>query len=175
VKARAKENKGRSILEIITRLIFAFFLITTHVGCNNDEDNPHTTAEPENRASRVVIESPSGTRVSFKVEVARTPGERERGLMFRQSLPENHGMLFIMPREEVQYFWMKNTLIPLDIIFIDSNMRIVGIIENTEPLSTKTLTIGKPSKYVLEINAGLAKKYLLSEGSRITFENVEVK
>lgn len=106
----------------------------------------------------------------FEVEIADNPKERAEGLMFREELGDNQGMLFIFPQESNHSFWMKNTYISLDIIFADKDKKIVGIIENTEPESTKSLTIGRPSQYILEIEGGGAKKYGIEIGDKLEFK-----
>lgn len=107
--------------------------------------------------------------IKVTVEVADTPSSQEQGLMYRKSLPENAGMLFLMPNEEVQTFWMKNTIVPLDIIFIFSDWKIAGYAENTKPYSEENISIGKPTKYVLEVNAGFCKKHDIQPGDKIIY------
>lgn len=111
------------------------------------------------RPSLKIIDHQAKIKTSFKVEIADNQEERSKGLMFRKDLPLNEGMIFVFPKEEEHFFWMKNTLIPLDIIFIDRDGEIVGLIENASPGEEKLLTVGRDSLYVLEINAGLVKKY----------------
>lgn len=106
----------------------------------------------------------------FEVEVADDPAERAKGLMFREQLDENVGMLFVFPREDNHSFWMKKTYVPLDIIFADQNKKIVGIIENTRPESTQSLTIGQPSKYILEINGGRTEEIGITAGDKLKFK-----
>lgn len=89
--------------------------------------------------------------VSYKVELASTPGERQQGLMYRASLPEDEGLFFVMPEERIQKFWMKNVSFPIDIIFIDKNFKVVGV-KRGEPFSEEELSVETPSSYVLEIN-----------------------
>jgi uncharacterized protein len=100
----------------------------------------------------------------FNCEIADTAEKRAKGLMFRKDLPENQGMLFIFSGEKKRSFWMMNTYIPLDIIFADKDYKVIGIIENAKPKSVKPLSVDKPSKYVVEINAGLVKKYGIKLG-----------
>ena len=92
----------------------------------------------------------------FEVEVVRSQKERSKGLMYRKELPLNSGMLFIFDKEENHSFWMKNTLIPLDIIWINKNKEIVHIYKDAQPNSEESINPGKDSLYVLEINAGEA-------------------
>lgn len=98
---------------------------------------------------------------TFDVEIADNPAERAKGLMFKKELKENSGMLFIFPISDKHSFWMKNTLIPLDIIWIDKDQEIVYIHENAQPCRDicNSITPDKDAKYVLEINAGLTKEY----------------
>lgn len=102
---------------------------------------------------------------SFSVEIARTQEEKARGLMFRESMAENHGMLFVFDDFALRSFWMKNTLIPLDMIFIDENMTVVDV-KTAEPCKENPCsTYSAQAKYVFEINAGLAEKYGIRKGS----------
>ncbi len=100
------------------------------------------------------------------LELAVTKAQQERGLMYRDTLPENRGMLFIFDRADTQYFWMKNTLIPLAIAFLDSN----GVVLNIEagvPLSEKTIKSRGKSTYVIETNAGYFKNHHIKMGDTL--------
>ncbi|HDP74256.1 MAG TPA: DUF192 domain-containing protein [Candidatus Woesearchaeota archaeon] len=108
----------------------------------------------------------------FRVELALTPEERARGLMYRESLDENKGMLFIFENKGEITFWMKNTLIPLDIIWLDESQNVVYIIENAQPCisdSCETYTSPHEALYVLELNAGKAREIGLRVGDRVDF------
>jgi uncharacterized protein len=120
---------------------------------------------------KVQIETAKG-EVSFQVEVAATPEKREVGLMYRRELPADHGMLFIFPAERVNSFWMKNTPIPLDMIFIGRERKIVGIVHETVPFSLDGRSVSVPSQYVLEINGGLSRRYGFKAGDVVKFDNV---
>ncbi|MFC1753782.1 DUF192 domain-containing protein [Thermoproteota archaeon] len=91
------------------------------------------------------------------VEIADTEKTRTKGLMYRKKLADNNGMLFIYPQQDIYPFWMKNTYIPLDIIWINSDFKVVFIKYNAQPLSETPIIPGEFSKYILEINAGKAK------------------
>ena len=121
---------------------------------------------------RVIVETAAGARHPVDVELARTDPERHQGLMDRPSLPENAGMLFIFDAPAVQSFWMKNTLIPLDMVFIDDQGTIVGIVESAEPRTLAPRSVGKASRYVLEVNGGWSKARGVRAGDRARFENV---
>lgn len=102
----------------------------------------------------------------FKVRIADTQEKRAQGLMFVKEMPEYEGMFFIFEKEEIHPFWMKNTLIPLDIIWLDENQNIVFIKKNVLPCKEdpcEVINPGKPARYVLEINAGLVDKLNLEE------------
>ena len=109
----------------------------------------------------------------FKVETAKTYKERSKGLMYREKLSHNTGMLFIFPKEDFINMWMKNTLISLDIIFISKNKIIVDIKKNTKKLSNSIITSNIKSKYVLEINSGLIDKLKINIGDQLYFEENE--
>jgi uncharacterized membrane protein (UPF0127 family) len=123
-----------------------------------------TPAEP--KLERVSVDTAKGAQV-FMVEVVREEKERNRGLMFRESMAKDRGMLFDYdPPQEIS-FWMKNTFIPLDIIFIDVEGKIISIAEKTTPLSLTPLPSGGEARGVLEINGGLSEKLGIKVGDRV--------
>lgn len=103
------------------------------------------------------------------VELAENRDEILQGLMYRRSMDDSKGMLFIFEQEEPQSFWMKNTVIPLDIIYVNSKMEIVKIFKNTVPFSEKSLPSEKPATYVVEVIGGYTDKYGIREGDLISF------
>ncbi len=123
-------------------------------------------------SARVLVETAAGPRHPVDVEVARTPAELQRGLMFRRELAAGAGMLFVFPESDDHSFWMKNTLIPLDMIFISEDGRIAGIVERAEPLTETPRTVGRPSRYVLEVNGGWAAANGVKPGDGVRFEGV---
>ncbi len=122
--------------------------------------------------ARVVVETSSGARHAVRVELARTDAERARGLMWRERLDPDAGMLFLFEETAPHGFWMKNTLIPLDMIFIADDGRIVGIVESAAPQTTTLRETGAPSRYVLEVNGGWTAARGVRAGDRVRFENV---
>lgn len=112
--------------------------------------------------------------VSVKAEIADTFAKQTRGLMFRENLPENRGMLFVFKNEARHGIWMMNMSFPIDIIWLDSQKEVVHIVENAKPCETVTLC--KPyfppgnAKYVLEVNAGFVAKHGIELGSKADFE-----
>lgn len=109
---------------------------------------------------------------NIQAEVAQTPDERATGLMFRRTMPANDGMLFAFEEAGTQCFWMKNTLLPLDMIFIGGDRRIVGVVSNAEPLTLTARGVEEPSQYVLEIGGGLAARLGIQAGQPIDLVGV---
>ena len=112
------------------------------------------------------VETAQGVR-SFNVELALSREEQRQGLMHRRHLDEDAGMLFIFPATQRLGFWMRNTLIPLDMLFIDDRGRIFHIHENAEPLSEVPIVAPQPGRAVLEIGGGLSRKLGIDVGDRV--------
>lgn len=124
---------------------------------------------------RVVIATREGKEVAVRVEVADTPAKREMGLQYRNELGDDQGMLFLFPREEVQAFWMKNTPISLDLIFISAQRKVVGIVRRAVPFSLATLSVPSPSQFVLEIKGGLSQRHGIKIGDGVRFQNISLE
>lgn len=106
----------------------------------------------------------------FTVELAETQEQQSLGLMFRDSLPDDHGMLFLFPVEARRSFWMRNTRIPLDILYFNTRLELVSVAADAQPCRTRscpTYPSGKPARYVLELNAGKAEALGVSPGDRM--------
>lgn len=114
----------------------------------------------------LVIETPEGPR-HFTVELADTPEARAKGLMFRRSMPPDHGMLFDFEVEQPVAFWMKNTPLPLDMLFIDAKGVIARIEAGATPYSETPIPSGRPVRAVLELNAGTAARLGIAPGARV--------
>jgi uncharacterized membrane protein (UPF0127 family) len=138
-----------------SRLLAAFILVSTAFA-------PAMAAELQ----PLEVSSKNGVHV-FGVEMAKTDAERAKGLMFRRELPDGVGMLFDFDRDQEVSMWMQNTYIPLDMIFIRADGRIHRIAENTEPMSTRTVSSGGPVRAVLEVSGGTAKKLGIAPGDRV--------
>lgn len=121
----------------------------------------------------LTIETATGTH-EFRVELALTPPERARGLMNRESMEDDHGMLFRFDMVRPVTMWMKNTLIPLDMIFIRENGTVAGFHENAEPLSEDVIASPEPVLYVLELNGGNASKIGLAIDDRVNHPVIDV-
>jgi uncharacterized membrane protein (UPF0127 family) len=94
--------------------------------------------------------------------------------MYRTDLTENQGMLFLFSASADHTFWMKNTPLSLDLIFIDSDLRIVGIVERAKPFSTEPLSVAVPSRFVLEVRGGFCQRNGITAGTAVRFENVSL-
>ena len=123
---------------------------------------PAAPGELEN----VTLVTASGEHV-FKVEVMRTDEQRARGLMFRKHLPADRGMLFDFKAEQRVSMWIRNTYIPLDMVFIARDGTVVNVAQDTEPLSERTIPSAGPALAVLEVNAGVARRIGLKAGDRV--------
>ncbi len=124
------------------------------------------------KAPSACIEKKDGTRVCVSIETARTPAQRQLGLMYRRELDPDSGMLFFFDHEQKQSFTMRNTYIPLDMIFISGSLRIAGIVENTKPLTAGPYGVAAPSQYVLEVNAGFCRSRGIAVGNRVLWEDL---
>jgi uncharacterized membrane protein (UPF0127 family) len=120
---------------------------------------------------RAVLES-GGKSLVVQVELADTPAKRERGLMFRKELADGHGMLFLFDEEAEHTFWMKDTLIPLDLIFVDGAGRVTGIVARARPLTLEPRSGGGMSRVVLEVPGGWAAANGVKVGDRMRIEGI---
>lgn len=145
-------------------------------GCPSGATAPQTKAvdvtsehyvAPPLPTGRVFFQDAYGTRRVVEVEIAHTHESRTRGLMWRRELKPGHGMLFLFDHDEDHSFWMRNTLIPLDMVFLAADGMVVGIIENTVPLSLESRSVGRMSRNVLEVPGGWASGAGLRTGSRV--------
>ncbi|WP_179345552.1 DUF192 domain-containing protein [Winogradskyella ursingii] len=110
---------------------------------------------------------------TLDIEIADNEYETQTGLMYRTSMEQNQGMLFIFPDEQLRSFYMKNTKIPLDIIYIDEDKTIVSFQKNAQPMDESSLPSNVPAKYVLEINAGLADVWGFEVGDKIASNSID--
>lgn len=145
------------------------------VGCQsrNSQLSQSSSATPVPASSATVV-TPKGQ--SIFIEVASNPETRERGLMFRDSLAADHGMLFIFPQQGVYPFWMKNTLVPLDMLWLNDQKKIVHIAEHVPPCTQdpcSNYSPGAMALYVLELKSGVASELQLKEGDTLTFRGTE--
>jgi uncharacterized membrane protein (UPF0127 family) len=148
-------------LTIVTPLVIAM------TSCTHGSNSKPAVAE-----TAVVVLKPGGRTVRVTVELARTPDKQQRGLMYRKQLAARQGMLFIYDEEAQHPFWMKNTYIPLDMIFIGRDRRVVGVVHDAEPMTETSREVDAPSLYILEVNAGFAAKNGIKKGTLVEFEGL---
>ncbi|MFM8860696.1 MAG: DUF192 domain-containing protein [Methylocystis sp.] len=123
-------------------------------------------AQSHDLSDRMLVTTATGKH-TFTLEIAKTNEERAKGLMFRKSMPQDHGMLFIFHDARPISMWMKNTLISLDMIFVSGEGMVTSIIQHTTPLSEEIITSDQPAQAVIEVNAGVAQKIGLAPGDKI--------
>lgn len=126
-------------------------------------------------APAIVLSPPGGAPMRIAVEVAHTDHQREQGLMYREALAPDAGMIFLFASDDEHTFWMKNTLIPLDMVFISSDLTVAGVVANAEPLTRTGRTIGTPSRHVLELAGGYAASHGIGRGTKVRFENIDLQ
>lgn len=172
-------NKQK-IVKITCFLLYVFLFISP--ACNKNTDNLKNNSRQDSTKPQQVknIQFVKQGEVYFQdkkkklvkqidVEIAETDEKRHRGLMFREKMDSSQGMLFIFPNEDEQAFYMKNTILSLDIIFINAKKQIVKIYKHAIPFDTTDLPSKKPILYVVEVIAGFTDKYNIKEGDYIDF------
>ena len=142
------------------RLFLAFAAALALVACRPSE------------GPTVVLRNRAGSEVPVHVEIADTAESRSVGLMYRKELPPDHGMVFLFEEGSDHSFWMKNTPLPLDMIFISKDGRVVGIQADTVPFSLDPRHVGVPSRVVLEVPAGFAAAHGLAAGDVVTYRGI---
>lgn len=150
------------------------------LACSNstkrDDAKIVTANEPASRpppnAPKVYLSTDQGD-AAVTVEVVSTEAKIERGLMYREHLPPDEGMLFMLGIEKEWTFWMRNTLIPLDMIFIRKDMTVAGIVQNAEPKTDTLRRVDEPTSYVLEVNGGWTAAHHVVAGAKVRYENIK--
>jgi len=154
----------------ISFIIFSIiFLIVTVFSCEKVAKK-NKIQSTEKLGKVVFYDSLKVKNLEIIVEIVEDEYHRFKGLMFRENLPVNQGMFFIFKNEAARYFWMKNTTLSLDIIYLDASLNIVTIHRNTTPLTEKLYPSGKPSMYVIEVRAGFTDRYNVNPGHSVSFE-----
>lgn len=177
-KSQKRKNLFMQIGAAIVVLAFAAYFILPNLLSPKKETT--NTALDQAMTNRTVYSFSKQGELTFNdekgnfitnidIEIADTPEKRETGLMFRDKMEQNQGMLFIFSTEEKQAFWMHNTVLPLDIIYVNSKMEIVHIAKNAKPYDDSSLPSVKPAQYVVEVNAGYCDKTGIKEGDKIVW------
>ena len=139
--------------------------------CTSDAPEPSSSAEPSftKDGTLTFLRPDSSVITTIDIEIADTDAKRTTGLMRRRSMGYNRGMLFIFDTVEPGTMWMKNTPLPLDIVFVDANRRVINIAERTTTFSLDPIEPDAPRKYVVEVRAGFANRHNLTDSTRITW------
>lgn len=154
------------------RYIFLGFAAGIIISCADDAKNS-SIETPEisfQKEGDLYLLKAGDTLKKISIEFAETDYEQQTGLMYRKSLEENQGMLFLYPSEAMRSFYMKNTYIPLDIIFYNKDSTVVSFQENAKPLDETSLPSEAPAQFILELNAGKVKQWNIEAGDKITFK-----
>jgi len=150
--------------------LFSLCLLTLQ-SCKKEKkhESISTKIEFKHEGNLSLLDSSNTIIKEIQIEIADNDFEHQTGLMYRKKIDTDKGMLFVFEKSEIKSFYMKNTYIPLDIIYIDANKTIINIIQNAEPLNKTSLYSDAPAMYVLEINAGLSEKWSIKKGDKISF------
>lgn len=151
------------------RQFLVFFCIIIFVSCKDDKKVIKQTEVTFKKEGELSIIKSDSTKIQLDIEIADTEYDTQTGLMYRNSMTNNQAMLFVFENEQPRSFYMKNTRIPLDIIFIGENKKIVSFQKNAQPFNETSLPSNAPAKYVLEVNAGLADTWHLEVGNTINY------
>jgi hypothetical protein len=169
----AKENKSKNkfklnALKVVTIIVLiaaaAFFIVNNFIN-NNEPEVKYYTFKKEGELT--FTDSLGNAKIKIDLEIADNEYERQLGLMNRKSMEENQGMLFIFQYERMQSFWMRNTLIPLDMMFVNKDNKIITIHKNTKTLSAQSYPSTGPAIYVVEVIGGFTDKYKIVVGDKI--------
>lgn len=155
------------------RISFYLFIISLlFISCNDKENNTVLDADEISftKEGNLDIHKTDSTQVSLEIEFAETEYETATGLMYRDSMREDRGMLFIFGAEQVHSFYMKNTEFSLDIIYINKDQKIASIVKNAKPFAEDGLSSEIPVQYVLEVNGGMSDKWNVKEGDSISWQ-----
>lgn len=144
------------------------WVVMASAGCPRGD----ATSMQAPKVPTVTLVPAGGTPVKVRVEVARTTEQRTRGLMFRERLDADAGMVFLFDSDDDHTFWMMNTPLPLDMIFITRDLVVAGVVENAVPFTTTSRSCGQQSRFVLEVNAGFAARHGVGPGTRVEFDGV---
>jgi uncharacterized membrane protein (UPF0127 family) len=169
-----KTNKGQFFLSILGISLLIFFYI---YGCKTEEHRkicktsflftPSSEPQFTKEGELTFFSKNNGKIITIDIEIPDTYEEITRGLMYRRIMAETEGMLFVHDKFKARFFWMKNTYIPLDMIFVDKKMQIVKIEKSTTPLSEELISVPKETYYTIEVNAGFCDQHGIEIGDSI--------
>lgn len=147
------------------------FFVTAGCGGEPPRSDPSAGRQLDFTHAVTFLDESGSDRLTIRVAVADTESKRSLGLMDVRTLGSDEGMIFLFERNEPLSFWMANTPLPLDMIFVDEHWRIVRIHTDTQPYSTQSYTSGQPARYVVEVNAGFCRRHDIREGQFIRFHD----
>tara|TARA_R110000868_G_scaffold139529_3_gene354441 strand:+ start:436 stop:912 length:477 start_codon:yes stop_codon:yes gene_type:complete len=150
-------------------LLFVLCFLLFFTSCKEDKKVIKQTEVAFKKEGELTVFKSDSTQVALDIEIADTDFDVQTGLMYRDSMKDNQGMLFVFDDEEPRSFYMKNTQIPLDLIFINESKKIVSFQKNAQPFNEASLPSNAPAKYVLEVNAGLVDTWGLTVKDSIDY------
>jgi len=158
------------------KLILLLMILSGLYACKEHKSQKKTQKPTEINFTKEgelqIIDTAGVRKAEFDIELATDDYEQQTGLMYRTKMADNQGMLFIFDEEKPHYFYMKNTYIPLDIIFVAADSTIVHIAKNAEPLNEEVLPSEKPAQFVLEIKAGLSDAHQIKKGDKLVWKKL---
>lgn len=152
-------------------LLVVVLLFTACQDNSNRQETPMNTSF-QKEGELEFLRPDSTVITTIDIEIADTPQERAQGLMYRRSLAANHGMLFIFPQETEEGFWMKNTFIPLDIIFVSGDSSVINVAQQTRIMSEETIKPKAPKQFVVEVQAGFASRHNIGAGTFVRWQRL---
>ena len=179
-KSRVRKKQGKinwfGIVAILVILVFVFVYVFSNMPMWGEKptvkpekptaEKPHFNIE----GTLQFINANNDPVARFYVEIADDAYSREKGMMYKHYIPDSVGMLFIFPKEDHRFFWMKNTPSSLDIIYADADFNIVSIHENTPPKSQESIPSGDKAKYVIELKAGIVARFGITESHTFSYQ-----
>jgi len=170
-KIKTKITIQRIIIGIVVVALLGFFIVNNFI-TNNEPEVEYYTFTKEGELT--FTDSLGTLKAKIDLEIADNDYERQLGLMNRKEMKENQGMLFIFPIQGNQSFWMRNTLISLDMIFVNDEKKIVTIHKNTKILSDTSYPASKPAMYVVEVLAGFSDRHNIQVGDKIDWMGTKI-
>jgi len=154
------------LIPVVVAATIIYFLFAQDLFTKKVTDNDYFFKKD---GTLTFTDSLGNAKTKIDIQIANNEYDRELGLMFRKHMRKDRGMLFVFPKEGIQSFWMHNTYIPLDMIFVNSKDKIVTIQNADKTLSDQTYSSIKPARYVIEVNLGFSKKYGIKVGDKIAW------
>jgi uncharacterized membrane protein (UPF0127 family) len=172
---KKEEKKFKHVYKVITAILFIALVLILIFSNLLKKKEVNTDYMFKKQGTLTFLNSNNDVKAKIDIQIADNDFDRELGLMFRKHMDENQGMLFIFPQDTIQNFWMHNTYIPLDMIFINSNKVIVTIQRATKTLSDQTYASTAPAQYVLEVNLDFSKKFNIQVGDRVEWSRIKTQ